>query len=259
MEVVITENEDAACKLAVDIFERTIRSKPAAVLGLATGRTMIPFYAELVRRYRERDLDLQKVTTFNLDEYVGLHRGHPSSYFDFMRQNLFAHVNIPTSQTFVPDGMANDILAECRTYEERIESAGGIDLQLLGIGADGHIGFNEPISSLSSRTRIKTLTKESATESRRWWPPEQDVSPHVLTMGIGTILESRCCLLLAFGSKKARAIAAAVEGPIAAIVPASALQMHRKAIVIVDEEAAQDLKLASYYRNVYVNKPIWQR
>jgi glucosamine-6-phosphate deaminase len=259
MEVIIQTTIGEACKLAAEIIAQTIRTKPTAVLGLATGKTMEPLYEELVRHHQDSQLDFHRVTTFNLDEYVGLAPEHPSSYHTFMQQKLFAHVNIPSSQTFFPDGLADDIPASCADFEEKIKRANGIDLQLVGIGADGHIGFNEPISSLSSRTRIKTLTKESVSESRRWWRPEENIVPHVLTMGIGTILEARRCLLLAFGEKKRFAVAAAVEGPVTAMVPASALQMHPYTTVIIDKPAAQELKLTDYYRFAYENKPSWQR
>jgi len=258
MEVIIQPKFEEACRIAGEIIALTIRAKPNAVLGLATGKTMEPVYEELVRRHQDNQIDFHQITTFNLDEYVGLDPEHPSSYHTFMRQKLFNHVNIPASQTFFPDGLANDIPASCARYEEKIRHANGIDLQLIGIGADGHIGFNEPVSSLGSRTRIKTLTRDSVTESRRWWRPEEDIVPHVLTMGIGTILEARHCLLLAFGERKSDAIAAAVEGPITAMIPASALQLHQHTTVLIDKSAAKKLKLVDYYHFAYANKPKWQ-
>jgi glucosamine-6-phosphate deaminase len=204
------------------------------------------------------NLDWSQVTTFNLDEYIGLPRDHAQSYHSFMWENLFKHVNISEENVHIPDGNAQDVPRFCREYEEQISAAGGIDLQVLGIGTDGHIGFNEPTSSLASRTRIKTLTQQTCKDNARFFGSEESVPHHVITMGIGTIMEARQNLLLAFGQNKSRAIAEAVEGPITSINPASILQMHPEVKVILDEPAAADLKRADYYRWVYVNKPDWQ-
>jgi glucosamine-6-phosphate deaminase len=176
-----------------------------------------------------------------------------------MQENLFRHVNVRAKNTNLPDGMASDIPAFCDRYERKIAAAGGIDLQLLGIGTDGHIGFNEQTSSLASRTRIKTLTPGTRRDNARFFGDHEKVPHHVITMGIGTILEARHCLLLAFGKQKARAIAAAVEGPITSMNPASALQQHARTTVVLDEDAAAKLKLKSYYRYVYAHKPEWQK
>jgi glucosamine-6-phosphate deaminase len=204
-------------------------------------------------------LDWSKLTTFNLDEYVGISPQHPRSYHCFMWDNLFQHVNVSIKNANILDGMAKNIPASCENYERKIFSAGGIDLQLLGIGTDGHIGFNEQTSSLASRTRIKTLTPQTRKDNARFFGSEDKVPHHVVTMGIGTILETRHCLLLAFGKNKARAVAEAVEGPITSMNPASALQMHPKVTVCLDEAAASELKLTGYYRWVYDNKPDWQK
>jgi glucosamine-6-phosphate deaminase len=224
------------------------------VLGLATGSTPVLLYRKLI----EMNLDWSKVTTFNLDEYIGLPRDHAQTYHTFMWENLFQHVNITKEQVNIPDGNATDIPASCAAYEARIHAAGGIDLQVLGIGTDGHIGFNEPTSSLASRTRIKTLTRQTRADNARFFGSESEVPHHVITMGIGTIMEARTNLLLAFGQNKANAIAEAVEGPITSINPASALQLHPTVKVCLDEPAASALKRADYYRWVYDSKPAWQ-
>jgi glucosamine-6-phosphate deaminase len=209
--------------------------------------------------HRLEALDFSRVTTFNLDEYVGLPREHPGSYHSFMREHLLGHIGIDPARVFVPDGLAADVPTCCSQYEQAIRDAGGLDLQVLGIGRQGHIGFNEPSSSLASRTRIKTLTETTRADNAGDFGGAEQVPKHVITMGIGTILESRACLLLAFGEHKAEAVAKAVEGPVSAMVPASALQMHEHATVLVDEEAASELCLADYYRHVFEQKPEWQR
>ena len=178
---------------------------------------------------------------------------------NYMWENLFRHVNIAEKNIHIPDGLAKDIPQCCANYEKQIRAAGGIDVQLLGIGTDGHIGFNEPTSSLASRTRIKTLTPQTRKDNARFFGSEAAVPHHVITMGIGTILDARHCVLLAFGRNKARAVAAAVEGPVTAMNPASALQQHPQVTVLLDEAAASRLKLREYYRWVYENKPDWQK
>jgi glucosamine-6-phosphate deaminase len=259
MEIIIQRDAAAASNLAARIVARLVREKPAAVLGLAAGRTPQLLYSELVRMHRLEGLDWSRVTTFNLDEYVGLPAEHPASYHSFMSENLFRHVGVDPGRAFVPDGMAADIPVCCARYEQAIRDAGGIDLQILGIGRQGHIGFNEPSSSLASRTRIKTLTETTRADNAAEFGGVDRVPLHVITMGIGTILDSRACLMLAFGKHKATAVAAAVEGPVTAMVPASALQMHEHATVLLDEEAASELRLADYYEYVFQHKPEWQR
>jgi glucosamine-6-phosphate deaminase len=205
------------------------------------------------------ELDFSEVITFNVDEYVGLAPGHPQSYAHFMREHFFSRINIAHWRTHIPDGLARDIPAHCEAYEIAIQEAGGIDLQLLGLGSDGHIGFNEPSSSLGSRTRLKTLTEQTIRDTARFFASPEEVPHHVITMGVGTILDARRCLVLAFGDAKAAAVAAMVEGPVTASVPASALQFHPSCTLLVDEAAAAKLKRADYYRWVYANKPAWQR
>lgn len=229
------------------------------MLGLATGSTPLGFYDELVEMHGRGEIDFSRVTTFNLDEYSGLGPDHPQSYAWFMRENFFSRVNVPAERIHIPNGLAKDIPAHCEEYEAAIRAAGGIDLQLLGIGTDGHIGFNEPSSSLGSRTRLKTLTERTIRDNARYFPSPDEVPRHVITMGVGTILDARRCMVLAFGAEKAAAVAAMAEGPITAEVPASALQLHASCTLLVDEAAAGALKRADYYRWVYANKPEWQR
>lgn len=255
MEIIIQPTPEAATLVAARIIARLLREKPDAVLGLATGSTPLLLYRALV----EMKLDWSRVTTFNLDEYIGLPANHPQSYHSFMWENLFRHIGIPPENVNIPDGNAKDIPAFCADYERRIRAADGIDLQILGIGTDGHIGFNEPTSSLASRTRIKTLTPQTRKDNARFFDGEDKVPGHVITMGIGTIMEARQNLMLAFGTGKARAIADAVEGPISTINPASILQMHVDARICLDTGAASLLKRADYYQWVYDNKPDWQR
>ena len=255
MEIIIQPTAEAATTVAARVIARLLQEKPNAVIGLATGSTPLLLYRALI----ELRLDWSQVRTFNLDEYIGLSPEHPQSYHAFMWENLFRHLNIAPENVHIPDGMANDVPAFCAGYEENIRAAGGIDLQVLGIGSDGHIGFNEPSSSLGSRTRIKTLTPQTRRDNARFFASEAEVPGHVITMGIGTIMEARQNLLLAFGTTKARAIAEAVEGPITAINPASILQMHPDARVCLDTAASAQLKRADYYRWVYDNKPEWQR
>ncbi|MFO7820744.1 MAG: glucosamine-6-phosphate deaminase [Lentisphaeria bacterium] len=259
MEIIIQNDPEKSSCIAARYLAKIIREKPNAVLGLATGSTPVKLYNELIRMHREEGLDFSRITTFNLDEYVGLPPEHPASYKHFMHENLFKHINIPEANIHIPDGLTPDIPEHCRQYEGKIEKAGGLDAQVLGIGSDGHIGFNEPISSLASRTRIKTLTEETIADNARFFDSSAEVPRHVLTMGIGTILDSRTCLMLAFGQNKAKALAQAVEGPIAAAIPASALQLHPAVKVFCDDNAATDLKRAEYYRWVYSNKPEWQQ
>ncbi len=256
MEVIIQPTPATAAHLAAALIAKAIVDKPNLVLGLATGGTPLVLYDELVRLNRTEGLDLSRLTTFNLDEYLGLPVSHPASYRRFMQENLFDRTNIDPRRTFIPDGMTTDIRRHCQEYENRIRDAGGLDIQILGIGTDGHIGFNEPTSSLSSRTRDKVLTEQTRRDNARFFATLDDVPRNCLTMGIGTILESRQCLLLAFGANKAEAVARAVEGPVTSMIPASALQLHADAKVYVDESAAAQLKLRDYYDYAFRNSPV---
>jgi len=259
MEIIIQPDSQQASELAARVIARTVSQKPHAVLGMATGNTPLQLYRNLVRMHREDGLDFSGVTSFNLDEYVGVPPAHPSSFHSYMWAHLFSGINMPKERINIPDGMTSDILAACRKYEQAIRSAGGVDIQVLGIGTNGHIGFNEPSSSLSSRTRIKTLTEETRLDAAAAFGGEEVVPHHVLTMGLGTIMDSKMCLLLAFGKKKARSVALAAEGPVTAMVPGSILQMHPRAILVLDKDAASDLKMADYYQWISEHKPDWQK
>ncbi len=242
MLVIIKDDYEAISREAARLVANRLHKKPNLVLGLATGSTPLGLYGELIRLHREEGLDFSKVTTFNLDEYVGLTPDHPQSYHYFMRENLFKGINLDPRFVHVPDGMAMDIEDHCLWYEERIRAAGGLDLQVLGIGANGHIAFNEPGSSLGSRTRVKTLTGTTREANARFFTAEEEVPRYALTMGVGTIMEARELLLVASGEGKADAIAASVEGPITAMVPASIVQMHPRAFLVIDRAAAAGLR-----------------
>jgi glucosamine-6-phosphate deaminase len=249
MLVFITADYAELSREAARIIANAMRKKPDLRLGLATGDTQLGVYRELVRMHREERLDFSRVVTFNLDEYIGLPEGHPQSFRSVMQKNLFDHVNITASQIHIPDGSPRDNFDEvCQQYEEQIRHAGGIDLQVVGIGKDGHIGFNEPSSSLASRTRPKTLTQQTISDNRHNFPSGEEPPAAAITMGIGTILEARQILLLASGPAKAKAVALAVEGPVTASVSASALQMHRDVTALVDRDAAAELQHKDYYR-----------
>ena len=237
----IKNSYDEMSNEAAKIVADRIRRKPNLVLGLATGSTPLGLYKELIRMHKSEGLSFAKVTTFNLDEYVGLPRTHDQSYYYFMWENLFKHIDMNPRFIHVPDGMANDVEAHCEWYDTEIKKWGGVDLQILGIGANGHIAFNEPGSSLGSRTRIKTLTEQTIKDNARFFKTIDEVPRLAITMGIGTIMEARELIMLANKTNKADAVKASVEGPITAMVPASILQMHRKAYVIVDKDAASKI------------------
>jgi glucosamine-6-phosphate deaminase len=257
MEIVILGGSRQAGKLAADAIEDLVRRKPGAVLGLATGSSPLPVYDELAARHQQ-GLDFSRTTGFALDEYVGLPAGHPESYREVIRREFTNRVNIAAGNVHGPDGTAGDIPAACEAYEHAIAVAGGVDLQLLGVGTDGHIGFNEPGSSFASRTRIKSLIEQTRRDNARFFDRLADVPHHVLTQGLGTIMAARHVILLATGAQKAKAVRDFVEGPVAAICPASILQFHPHATVLLDEAAASGLKLADFYRPTYENKPGWQ-
>jgi len=260
MEVIILPTKEAGSNKAAEIFKYCIRKNPSIILGLATGSTPLPLYESLIQNYTDGSLDFSQVTSFNLDEYVGVSPNHQASYAYFMKENFFNHINIKPENTFIPYGKAKNIPDHCKDYETLIKDKGGIDIQLLGIGTDGHIGFNEPTSSLASRTRIKTLTRQTIEDNARFFDGKiDDVPKHVITMGIGTIMESKHVILLGFGKNKAQAIKDTIEGPLTASIPASILQTHEQATIIVDEEAASKLDRCDYYKWVYNNRPAWQR
>jgi glucosamine-6-phosphate deaminase len=249
VEIIIQENDVAASQTAARQISRLLDKNPNAVLGLATGSSPMVLYAELIRMHREQGLDFNRVVTFNLDEYIGIPATNAQSYHAFMWENLFQHININPDNVHLPDGMAANLPASCAAYEQAIVEAGGIDLQVLGIGTNGHLGFNEPTSSFASRTRIKTLSKQTVQDNARFFDgDEAQVPRHSITMGIGTIMEARRIILLAFGKRKANAIAAMIEGPVTASVPATILQHHPAVQVFIDEAAATALQRPEYYR-----------
>ncbi len=255
MEVIIKDTYENMSKAAAQQVADVLNRKPNAVLGLATGSTPLGVYKELVRMHKEESLDFSRCTTFNLDEYVGLPITHDQSYHYFMHENFFKHVNVPEQNVHVPSGTTSNFKAFCEWYEQRIEECGGIDVQILGIGSDGHIAFNEPTSSLSSRTRLKTLAKITIDDNARFFDKAEDVPIYAITMGVGTILEAREVILLANGKGKAEAIAGAVEGPVCAMNTASALQMHPYCKFYIDTDAAGELKMREYYEWIQMKKP----
>lgn len=254
MEVIIKKDYDEVCSESAAIIEEAWRRKKNLVLGFATGKTPLGLYENLIGLYRQGRIDFAEVVAFNLDEYVGLEESHPQSFAYYMDHHLFRQVNIRKENIFRLSGRPADIEEHCRAYEQKIHDAGGIDIQILGIGKNGHIAFNEPGSSLSSRTRLKGLTPETVAANRPFFQDEKEVPRFCLTLGIGTIIETKMALLLASGKAKAEIIARAVEGPVTASVPASALQLHARAKFVIDEAAASGLTNKDYYRWAYKNK-----
>lgn len=248
MRVVIRRTYEEISREAARLVKARLVKKPDLVLGLATGSTPVGMYKELARMCREEGLSFRKVRSFNLDEYYGLEPTHSQSYRYFMNINLFDHIDIDKKNTHVPDGKAVDVEGFCRAYEENIRKAGGIDLQVLGIGGDGHVGFNEPGSSLASRTRLVALDEQTIEDNARFFERKEDVPRAALTMGVATILDTREVIIMANGRKKAEVVARALEGPVTSMVTASCLQMHPRVSVFLDEEAAGALKRIAYYR-----------
>jgi glucosamine-6-phosphate deaminase len=258
MEVVIAPSEDLA-RLAADAVEALVRRRPEAVLGLATGSSPLKVYDELARRHAEQGLSFAQARAFMLDEYVGLAADHPERYRNVIETEIASRVDFGPDAVQGPDGLADDLVAACAAYERAIEDAGGVDLQLLGIGTDGHIAFNEPGSSLASRTRIKTLTEQTRLDNARFFGGDVDRVPrHCLTQGLGTIMQARHLVLLATGRGKAEAVHQLVEGPVSALWPATVTQFHPHVSVLVDPAAASRLQLADYYRSTFAAKPDWQ-
>ena len=258
MEVVILPSGEQIAALAADTIVRLLAEKPDAVLGLATGSSPLGVYTELIGRCRAGEVSFARARGFLLDEYVGLPADHPQRYRSVIRRELEESVDFAPGAVNGPDGTADDIAAACSSYEELLAAAGGVDVQLLGIGTDGHIGFNEPGSSLASRTRIKTLTEQTRADNARFFGSIDQVPRHVLTQGLGTISDARHLLMVATGPAKAEAVHRMVEGPVSAACPASVLQLHPHASVLLDDAAASRLELAGYYRETYAGKPPWQ-
>ncbi len=259
MEVVPLSSADEVAVVAADVIEGVVRTRTDPVLGLATGSTPLPTYGELVRRHvAGRGPSYTRVRCFNLDEYVGLPPGHPESYRATIARELTDALGIAPDRVQGPDPTPEGLPTAGERYEAALADAGGVDVQVLGIGTDGHLAFNEPGSSLGSLTRLKTLTEETRRDNARFFGSIEEVPRHVLTQGLGTILRARHLLLLATGAGKAAALAAAVEGPLTASCPASVLQLHPHVSVLCDGAAAAGLARRDHYREVYDAKPAWQ-
>ena len=247
MEIIICKTKEEASRKAADLVAALVKAKPKAVLGLATGSTPVPMYQYLAKDCAAGKISFKQVRSWNLDEYVGLAPTHDQSYRYFMDKNLFDHIDIAKKNTHVLNGLAEDWRKEVSAYEAAIKKAGGIDIQVLGIGSDGHIAFNEPGSSLASRTRLVSLTPQTIKDNSRFFKKASDVPQQALSMGVGSIMEAKKVVLLAFGKNKAAAVAAAVEGGVSQFCTASALQMQPDAWFFIDEAAAAKLKLKKYY------------
>ena len=256
-EIVIVPDAAAAGELVAEAIARRVRADPAVVLGLATGSTPLPVYEALPSLLD--GVDVSRVRGFALDEYVGIDPAHPESYRNVILREVVEPLGLDPARIHVPDGSIEGIEHAGEDYERAITAAGGVELQLLGIGTDGHIGFNEPGSSFASLTRVKTLTEQTRADNARFFDSVDEVPRHCITQGLGTILRARHLVLLAFGEGKAEAVAGAVEGPLTASLPGSAIQLHPRATVVVDEAAASRLSHAEYYRYTFDNKPDWQR
>ena len=247
MEIVICKTKEEASRKAAAMITAAVKANPKIVLGLATGSTPVGMYKEMIKAVKAKEVSYSQVRTWNLDEYLGLAGTHDQSYRYFMNTNLFDSIDIKKSNTHVLNGLAKDWRKDVKAYEAAIKKAGGIDIQVLGIGSDGHIAFNEPGSSLSSRTRLVSLTPQTIKDNSRFFKKAADVPKQALSMGVGSIMEAKKIILLAFGKNKADAVAAAVEGGVSQFCTASALQMHEDAWFFCDEEAASRLKLKKYY------------
>lgn len=259
MEVIILKDPAAIGRIGADAIESLLARKPDAVLGLATGSSPLAIYDELVARHAAGRVSFKQARGFNLDEYVGLPADHPERYRNVIDTVFASRVDFPPGTVSGPDGLAADIPAACAAYEQAIREAGGVDLQILGIGTDGHIGFNEPGSSLASRTRIKTLTRQTRVDNARFFDGNLDAVPtHCVTQGLGTIMDARHLLLVATGRSKAEAVHHLAEGAVSAMWPATIMQHHPHVTVLLDDAAARRLQLADYYRETYESKPDWQ-
>lgn len=256
-EVLVFETREEGARVIADHIASAVRSRPGFTLGVATGSTPLPVYAALAER-AARGVDFSQMSAFALDEYVGLPAGHPESYAAVVDREVTAPLGLDRARVHVPDGAAAGITTAGERYEALLTSHGGIDLQLLGIGTTGHLGFNEPGSSFASLTRVKTLTERTRQDNARFFDSLDDVPMHCVTQGLGTILRARHLVLLAFGEGKADAVAAALEGPLTASMPGSALQLHPRVTAVLDEAAASSLAQLDYYRWVQRHKPAWQ-
>lgn len=260
MEIIICGNEHRVGEIgAAKVAQLAAQVGSRVVLGVATGSSPLATYAELASLVRSGDLDLAQASAFALDEYVGLPEDHPQSYHDTIRRTVTEPLGLDPARVHVPDGRTEGLSTAGQRYEAAIAAAGGVDIQILGVGTNGHVGFNEPTSSLSSRTRVKTLSPLTRADNARFFASIDEVPHHCMTQGLGTIMDARHVVLVATGERKAPAVAAIIEGPVTAMWPGSVLQMHEHATVIVDEAAAGQLRLAEYYKQVYANLPDWQR
>ena len=258
MEVVIAD-ECTLAELAADAIERLLRTEASPILGLATGSSPLRIYDELTTRHKNEGLSFARAQAFMLDEYVGIADDHPQRYRNVIDTEIATRVDFAEGAVHGPDGSADDLAAASADYERKIAEAGGIDLQILGIGSDGHIAFNEPGSSLASRTRVKSLTHQTRVDNARFFDGDVEQVPKLcLTQGLGTIMEARHLVLVATGGNKAEAVHQMVEGPISAMWPATVLQMHQHVTVLLDDASASRLQLGDYYRHAYENKPEWQ-
>jgi glucosamine-6-phosphate deaminase len=257
MEVIIRPTVGAALDLASQLIADDVRKNPAICLGLATGRTMENLYARLGDMHKNAGLDFSRVRTFNLDEYIGLPAESKHSYRYYMNKQLFELVDISMENTYLPDGMADDIEAECADYERKMCEAGGVDLQLLGIGRSGHVGFNEPLSALRSRTRGTTLAPFTIAQNSPLFDHPSEMPKRAITMGVGTILDAKSLLMVVTGDEKADILAKAVEGPVTSMISASAIQYHPDCTVIIDEAAATNLQCSDYYHQIFQTEPKW--
>jgi glucosamine-6-phosphate deaminase len=258
MEVIIVDDREQAGVVGAQPILDGVADCPDLVVGFATGSSPVPVYTTLAAQ-RAAGADFSHVRGFALDEYVGLSVSHPASYHQVIAREVIEPLGLDPMNVAVPDGLAADLPEACAAFEAAIRATGGVAIQILGIGVDGHIGFNEPSSSLASRTRIKTLTAQTRADNARFFGKGDDVPTHCVTQGLGTIMEARHLLLIATGERKVSAVAAAVEGPVTARCPASVIQLHPHATVIVDEDAAAGLEMRDYYRTTYLSKPPWQR
>mgnify|MGYP000868825928 CR=1 FL=1 len=256
MEIIILPSPADVAAAAADRIAEVVDRDPEAVIGLATGSSPQLLYADLARRVADGELSFARARGFALDEYVGIPLDHPQSYASVIAHDVIGPLGFDPARVAVPDGRADDVHAAAARYDADIAAAGGIDVQILGIGTNGHIGFNEPTSSFASRTRVKTLAPQTRADNARFFDSLDEVPRHCVTQGLGTILEARRLLLVATGEKKADAVAAAIEGPLQAFVPATALQLHRDATVIIDEDAAGALRWSDYYTYTYAHRSL---
>lgn len=259
MEVVVVESPEAAVPIVADAYSKLLAAKPNAILGLATGSTPLGVYKELIRRHKEEGLSFAQTRAFLLDEYVGLPAGHPELYRTFIEREFTGQVDFAEGAVQGPNGLAEDLQSAGEEYDAAIKASGGVDIQILGIGSDGHLAFNMPMSSLVSRTRLKTLSSKTRQDNARFFDGDINQVPKMcLTQGLGTIMESRHPIMLGFGKGKAQAVRECVEGPVSAHWPASILQMHPHATVVIDEDAASQLVYTNYYKDTFAGKPEWQ-